>query len=77
MYGVWHMSFPSVALIFRVQLKMAENLAEELASHVKDSIEEREARLRRDYEEKLRKYVYHSIALNKLVIVGTSDKRHS
>ena len=39
----------------RVQLKMAANLAEELASHVKDSIEERESKLRREYEEKLRK----------------------
>ena len=39
----------------RVQVKMAENLAEELASHMKDSIDEREAKLRREYEEKLRK----------------------
>ena len=34
---------------------MTENLAEELASHVKDSIEERDAKLRKEYEEKLRK----------------------
>jgi hypothetical protein len=39
----------------RVQLKMAENLAEELTSHVKDSIDERETKLRREYEEKLRR----------------------
>ena len=41
----------------RVQLKMAENLAEELTSHVKDSIDERETKLRREYEEKLRRLV--------------------
>ncbi|CAI7991881.1 Serine/threonine-protein kinase PINK1, mitochondrial [Geodia barretti] len=39
----------------RVQVKMAENLAEELASHVKDSIDERETKLRREYEQKLRR----------------------
>ena len=42
----------------RVQLKMAENLAEELATHMKDSIEEREAKLRREYEAKLRRYLH-------------------
>ena len=41
--------------VYRVQLKSTENLAEKLVGHVKDSIDEREAKLRREYEEKLRK----------------------
>ena len=39
--------------VCRVGLKMAE----ELASHVKDSIDEKETKLRREYEEKLRRSV--------------------
>ena len=35
--------------------KMAANLAEELASHVKESIDDREVKLRKEYEEKLQK----------------------
>ena len=41
--------------IYRVQLKINENLAEKLVGHMKDSMDEREARLRKEYEEKLRK----------------------
>ena len=54
----------------RVQVKMAENLAEELASHVKDSIDERETKLRREYEQKLRRLVSKVCCIEKKIVQG-------
>ena len=54
----------------RVQVKMAENLAEELASHVKDSIDERETKLRREYEQKLRRLVSKVCCIEKKCVQG-------
>ena len=54
----------------RVQVKMAENLAEELASHVKDSIDERETKLRREYEQKLRRLVSKVCCIEEKICSG-------
>ena len=41
----------------RVKLKLAESLAEHLAEKVTQDISDKEAKLRREYEDKMRRYI--------------------
>lgn len=46
----------------RVKLKLAENLAEQLAEKVNKDISDKEEKLRLEYEDKMRRYIFRELA---------------